>query len=91
MEKVDISLVSKDLNKLPHYILTKLHRWIDAVHKEGIQQVRKIPGYHDEPLGGDRKGTRSIRLNRSYRAIYSESFYGTYTLIKIEEVTKHEY
>lgn len=36
----------------------------------GLYEVRKIPGYHDEPLKGKRTGQRSIRLNRAYRAIY---------------------
>lgn len=32
--------------------------------------MRKIPGYHDEPLKGDLKGLRSIRLSKGYRAYY---------------------
>lgn len=29
----------------------------------GIYDVRKSPGFHDEPLSGQRKGQRSIRLS----------------------------
>ena len=36
----------------------------------GLRETRKIKGYHDEPLQGDRKGQRSIRLNKAYRAFY---------------------
>lgn len=48
------------------------------------------PGFHDEPLKGTRQGQRSIRLNRSYRAIYIETMDGTVELVKVVEVTKHE-
>jgi proteic killer suppression protein len=89
--KVDLTLVEKDLSKLPPYIVLKLYRWAKGVEIEGIEEMRKIPGYHDEPLKGSRKGSRSIRLNRSYRAIYTEHELGIYILISVEEVNKHEY
>jgi len=52
--------------------------------------VRKIPGYHDEPLKGDRAGQRSIRLSRAYRAIY-EIRKDVAQLVSVEEVSKHDY
>lgn len=91
MNRVDLSLVKKDLYKIPFYILAKLYRWAESVENDGIEEVRKIPGFHDEPLKGSRHGYRSIRLNRSYRAIYSEHSTGQMTIIRIEEVNKHEY
>ncbi len=30
--------------------------WIAAVEWEGLEEVRKAPGYHDEPLKGPRFG-----------------------------------
>ena len=65
--------------------------WIDAVERLGIHQIRKIPGFHDEPLKGDRKGQRSIRLNKAYRAIYTEGQLKEVHIISIIEVNKHEY
>ena len=59
-----------DLKKLPKHIIAKLTAWIDAVGHDGLNEVRKTPGYHDEPLHGVRKGQRSIGLSKSYRAIY---------------------
>lgn len=53
--------------------------------------MRKVPGFHDEPLKGDRKGQRSIRLNRAYRAIYVVSKGGAVELVSVEEVSKHDY
>jgi toxin HigB-1 len=56
-----------------------------------LRDIRKLSGYHDEPLKGNRLGQRSIRLNKAYRAIYMEEIDGTVNLIVIEEVNKHEY
>lgn len=81
----------KDLDKVPGFIKDKLSLWIDAVDRLGIHQVRKIPGFHDEPLKGDRKGQRSIRLNKAYRAIYIEGQRKEVHIISIIEVNKHEY
>ena len=58
---------------------------------EGLSTVRKITGYHDEPLKGTRVGQRSIRLNRSYRAIYEVDQSGVVHFIAVLEVNKHEY
>ena len=58
----------------------------------GIQSVRKIPGWHDEPLKGDRKCQRSIRLNRSYRAIYRiDKEKRSVELVEVLEINKHKY
>lgn len=53
--------------------------------------VRRLPGFHDEPLKGQRQGQRSIRLNRAYRAIYVERHGGEIELVEVMEVNKHEY
>ena len=53
--------------------------------------MRKIPGYHDEPLKGKRKGQRAVRLSKGYRAIYREEQNKNLILIKILEVSNHEY
>ncbi len=57
----------------------------------GWPEVRKIPGYQDEPLKGKRKGQRSIRLNVAYRAIYIVNKTGVVNFVEIQEVNKHEY
>ena len=62
--------VLKQLGKLDPQVRGKLLGWARLVGQEGLEQVRRIPGYHDEPLIGKRKGQRSIRLNRHWRAIY---------------------
>ncbi|MFI5391775.1 MAG: type II toxin-antitoxin system mRNA interferase toxin, RelE/StbE family [Bacteriovoracales bacterium] len=83
--------VKKELKKLPDHILRKLQKWAEQVEMLGLWEIKKIPGYHDEPLAGDRKGQRSIRLSKSYRAIYMEERDGSIELILIIEVNKHKY
>ena len=91
MTQVDLHLVVKVLRKIPDHVVDKLNAWVRSVEKQGIREVRKIPGYHDEPLKGDRKGQRSIRLTKAYRAIYTEHKNGEIEIILVEEVHKHEY
>ena len=76
---------------MPSYIATKLNGWISMVENDGIEEARKIPGYHDEPLSGNRKGQRSIRLSKAYRAIYEVKKDGQVEFLSVEEVHKHEY
>lgn len=81
----------KSLEKKPKNIIEKLFYWVDLVKHEGIRESRKIKSFHDEPLKGNRKGQRSIRLNKQYRAIYVEKTNSDYELIEIQEVNAHEY
>jgi proteic killer suppression protein len=81
----------KDVRKLPRNIQEALLTWITQVSTQGLANTRKIPGYHDEPLSGDRKGQRSVRLNRAYRAIYIQNKDGEIELVTIIEVNKHKY
>jgi len=65
--------------------------WTGLVELKGLAEVRKLPGYHDEPLHGRRKGQRSVRLNRLWRAIYVELEDMNAILVQVEEVTPHAY
>ncbi len=71
MTQVSFSRVHKELRKLPLYIQEKALNWSKLVEEYGLPEVRKNPGFHDEPLKGNRTGQRSIRLSRSYRLIYT--------------------
>lgn len=64
--------------------------WVAAVELDGVDEVRKLPGYHDELLQGMRTGQRSIRLSRSYRAIYQVKK-DVVEFVSVEEVSKHDY
>ena len=80
----------KQLRKVPDHIKVNLRIWVTAVELDGVEEVRKVPGYHDEALKGIRVGQRSIRLSRSYRAIY-EMKKDVVEFVSVEEISKHDY
>lgn len=82
--------VKKSFHRIPLPIKKKLFIWVAAVEERGLNEIRKIPGYHDEPLKGDRQGQRSIRLSKQWRAIY-RIINEKIEFILIEEVMPHDY
>ncbi|MEQ1721718.1 MAG: type II toxin-antitoxin system mRNA interferase toxin, RelE/StbE family [Pseudobdellovibrio sp.] len=80
----------KDLRKLPRFVVYKVQNWVKQVENLGLEKVKIIPGFHDEPLQGKRLGQRSIRLNRSYRLIYSIER-DEIQALTVLEVINHEY
>jgi proteic killer suppression protein len=80
----------KDLRYIPARVLDKFEAWVHLVESIGLEETRKIAGFHDEPLQGKRKGQRSIRLNRAYRAIYRVNK-DAIEFVSVEEVSKHDY
>jgi toxin HigB-1 len=84
-------IVNKDLDRLPEFIQQKFRAWVVAVEQDGMESVRKLKGFHDEPLRGNRSGQRSVRLNRAYRVIYLENRDGEIHVAQVIEVNKHEY
>ena len=81
----------KQLRRLPIYIQDSLEAWSRTIEKSGMSAMRRISGYHDEPLKGARMGQRSSRLSRAYRVIYEEQMSGDIIVIAVMEVNKHEY
>ena len=81
----------KQIRKCPRHVAVKLQAWVESVENDGLEETRKIPGFHDEPLKGHRTGQRSIRLSRAYRAIYTLTTTGVANRVRIVKVTKHEY
>ena len=82
---------AKQSERLPKTIKEALFLWKESVERLGLPEVRKSPGYHDEPLKGQRKGQRSVRLSRAYRVIYSEFEEGPIIVLGVQEVNKHDY
>ena len=80
----------RDLKKVPRPILKKFDLWVDSIMEIGLGETQKLKGFHDEPLKGKRKGQRSIRLNKAYRAIY-KIVQNKVRFIEVLEVNKHEY
>ncbi|WP_084691643.1 type II toxin-antitoxin system RelE family toxin [Desulfobacter vibrioformis] len=79
----------KQLKKIPAYIRINFQIWVQDVESNGIGSTRTVQGYHDEPLRGQRSGQRSIRLSKTYRAIYVE--HEDNIIVEVIEVNKHEY
>ena len=75
---------------MPRHVVIKLGARADDVAARGLDEVRKVHGYHDEPLKGARSGERSTRLSRAYRAVYVIQ-HETAEFVSIEEVSKHDY
>ena len=46
---VDYSPLKKSLKKIPNHVVNKLLYWAKSVESLGLEEVRKYPGYHDEP------------------------------------------
>lgn len=89
--EVELSDQAKEqLISMPLHIAFKLQSWITGVQTHGLREMKKVLGY-DEPLKGNRKGQRSIRLNKAYRAFYIINKNGIAEFIEVIEVNKHEY
>jgi len=82
---------AKELQKAPECVQIKFAFWVREINEKGLLEVRKNPGWHDEPLKGTRKSQRSIRLSIKWRAFYTKQNDGTITFILVEEVNPHEY
>ena len=48
--------VDKSIERLPEFIQQKFRAWVIAVERDGMQAVRLLKGFHDEPLRGNRAG-----------------------------------
>lgn len=81
----------KQFRKLPRHIQKALRTWTLLIEEFGIGSMRRIPGYHDEPLKGERRGQRSSRLSQGYRVIYVENEVGEIVVVSVQEVNKHDY
>ncbi|MBX3016311.1 MAG: type II toxin-antitoxin system mRNA interferase toxin, RelE/StbE family [Bdellovibrionaceae bacterium] len=82
-------IFEKQLKKAPDLIRKKVVFWVFLVESKGLAEVMKSPGFHDEPLRGERRGERSVRMNRSYRLFYR--VIEDHVHIELLEVNKHEY
>jgi toxin HigB-1 len=47
----------KDLRAVPTQVLDKFEAWVQLVEAIGVEEVRKIPGFHDEPLKASAKAS----------------------------------
>jgi proteic killer suppression protein len=80
----------RDLKKVPKHLQEKFRAWVMAVNQTGLEETRKRPGWHDEPLSGKRKGQRSVRLNKQWRVIYIVRN-DQIEFVEVKEIMPHEY
>ncbi len=88
--QVDIRAVKKDLLKIPKALVIKFQKWVDDIEKYGLEEVRKVRGWHDHALKGDRTGQRAIYLNKQWRAVYVIKG-DEVKIVKVIEVHPHAY
>lgn len=62
-----------------------------SVETVGLEETRKRPGWHDEPLQGAAAGTRSIRLSQGCRAYYEMKASGDVRIVFVKGADKHLY
>lgn len=80
----------KSLRKVPHQVAVAFVFWRESVKEHRLEQIQKIPGYHDEGLSGRLRGLRSFRLSLGYRGFY-RVVQNTIEFVMVEEVNKHDY
>ena len=84
------SRARKSLRKAPRHVAASFLLWKREVEQHGVDVVRRIAGYHDEPLKGRLRGLRSARLGRGYRVFY-RVWEGGPAVLTVEDVNKHDY
>ncbi|OGQ51531.1 MAG: hypothetical protein A3I10_06385 [Deltaproteobacteria bacterium RIFCSPLOWO2_02_FULL_57_26] len=90
IHQVDIRAAEKDLMRTPKALVIKFQKWVDDIEKYGLEEVRKVRGWHDHALKGDRAGQRAIYINKQWRAVYVIEG-GEVKIVKVIEVHPHEY
>jgi mRNA-degrading endonuclease YafQ of YafQ-DinJ toxin-antitoxin module len=81
--------VQKTVPKLPVQVREKYELWKSIVRFGGPDALRPIPGFHDEALAGEWKGSRSSRLNERWRVIYC--FVRGLMHVDVVRITPHDY
>ncbi len=90
INQVDIRAVEKDLARTSKAIIIKFQKWVDDIEKYGLEEVRKVRGWHDHTLKGDRVGQRAIYLNKLWRAVYVIDG-AEIKIVRVIEVHPHAY
>jgi len=64
IHQVNLRAVERDLIKTPKALVIKFQKWVDDIETFGLEEVRKVRGWHDHALKGDRLSQRAIYLQK---------------------------
>jgi proteic killer suppression protein len=92
IDRVEVSRrAERSLGRVPPQVAAKFFYWKRQIEEHGLETMMRIPGYHDEPLGGKLKGyVRSVRMALGYRAYYRVVGRAVRCVL-VEEVNRHDY
>jgi proteic killer suppression protein len=92
INRVDVSKrAERSLSKVPRQVAAKFFYWKQQIEEHGVEIVRVLPGYHDEPLEGKLNGyCRSVRMALGYR-VYYRLLGAKVKCVLVEEVNRHDY
>jgi len=79
----------KSIKTIPLHIRKEYEIWKRIVELQGVQGLKEMKGYHDEPLKGEWKGCRSSRLSLKWRVIYMAE--KEQLAVYVIEVNAHQY
>ena len=65
IKQVDIRAVEKDLVKTPKALVIKFQKWVDDIEKYGLEEVRKVRGWHDHYAQGRSCGAKGDLLKQT--------------------------
>jgi|GEM_PF-3380327 len=81
----------KQVGKLSKEVRQGFEDWRSDVKRDGLLEVRKRPGYHDEPIRRCKDYViRSARLTAKYRVIYTLSSQGSEKTLKVIDFNDHQ-
>ncbi len=75
-------------NRLPTQVKEKFLKWVEEVESKGLEEVKKIPGYHDEPLKQFQGQRHSVRLSDGFRACYEKVLENGVTILKVITISQ---
>lgn len=76
--------------KIPKEVLKNFEKWKAGIKQQGLLEIRKIPGYHDEPYEKF-PGSRSIRLKDGWRVFYKIENQDGKEIINVFKISLHDY
>lgn len=92
VDLTEVHRLLKNPKRLPVAIREKAMDWAESIELFGLAKVvGEAKGLSDHPLKGKRVGQRAIYLNYKWRLIYEIEASRDQIIIKVKEITPHDY